>query len=92
VGLSNNPQCDEAARAKELGSVGKLLAEFVTKAAGWLHNQGREVVFWGEFPLKPGDIRTKMRLDWDARTNTVLQPEARRFFNREYRQPWQLKL
>jgi hexosaminidase len=56
VGLSNGPACDEAARAKELGSVGKVLAEFVTKTAGWLHDQGREVVFWGEFPLKPGDI------------------------------------
>ncbi len=56
VGLANNQQCDEAARAKELGSVGKLLAEFVTKTAGWLHGHGREVVFWGEFPMKPGDI------------------------------------
>lgn len=56
VGLASNPQCDEAARAKELGSVGKLLAEFVTKTAGWLHDHGREVVFWGEFPMKPGDI------------------------------------
>lgn len=44
------------ARAKELGSVGKLLAEFVTKTAGWLHGHGREVVFWGEYPMKPGDI------------------------------------
>ena len=58
VGLANNPQCNEAARAKELGSVGKVLAEFITKAAGWLHNQGREVVFWGEFPLKSGDIES----------------------------------
>ena len=37
-------------------------------------------------------VRTKTRLDWDARTNTVLQPEARRYLNREYRPPWQLKL
>jgi hypothetical protein len=56
VGLANHPACDEAARAKELGSVGKLLAEFVTKTAGWLHDHGREVVFWGEYPMKPGDI------------------------------------
>jgi hexosaminidase len=56
VGLAHSPPCDEAARAKELGSVGKLLAEFVTKTAGWLHDHGREVVFWGEYPMKPGDI------------------------------------
>jgi hexosaminidase len=56
VGLADNTQCDEATRAKELGSVGKLLAEFVTRSAGWLHNHGREVVFWGEYPMKPGDI------------------------------------
>ena len=56
VGMAHNPQCDEASRAKELGSVGKLLAEFTTKTANWLHDRGRTVVFWGEMPLKPGDI------------------------------------
>ena len=56
VGLANNPQCNEAERAKELGSVGKLLAEFLTKTAGYLHDHGRKVLFWGEFPLQPGDI------------------------------------
>ena len=56
VGLANNAQCQEAARAKELGSVGKMLAEFITKTANYLHDRGRTVVFWGEFPLKPGDI------------------------------------
>ena len=56
VGLADNAQCNEAARTKELGTVGKVLAEFVTKAAGLLHDRGREVVFWGEYPLKPGDI------------------------------------
>lgn len=56
VGLADNPQCREAARAKELGSVGKLLAEFLDKAAGYLHDRGRTVIFWGEFPLQPGDI------------------------------------
>jgi hypothetical protein len=55
-GLANNRQCQEAARAKELGSVGKVLAEFVTKTANFLHEKGRKVVFWGEFPLKPGDL------------------------------------
>jgi hexosaminidase len=56
VGLAHNPQCDEAARAKALGSVGKLLAEFVTKAGDYLHEHGRTVIFWGEYPLKPADI------------------------------------
>ena len=56
VGLSDNAQCREAARAKELGSVGKLLGEFVTKASGYLHERGRTVLFWGEYPAKPEDI------------------------------------
>ncbi|MGI9071822.1 MAG: glycoside hydrolase family 20 zincin-like fold domain-containing protein [Bryobacteraceae bacterium] len=56
VGLANNEQCHEAERAKQLGSVGKLLAEFVTKTAGFLHDHGRTVIFWGEYPLKPDDI------------------------------------
>ena len=56
IGMSHSLQCDEAARAKELGSVGKVLAEFVTQTAGWLHDRGRTVVFWGEHPLQPGDI------------------------------------
>jgi len=56
IGLANNAQCQEAQRAKELGSVGKMLAEFVTKTAAYLHDRGRTVVFWGEYPLKPDDI------------------------------------
>ncbi len=56
VGLSNQNGCTETQRAKELGSVGKVLAEFVTKAAGYLHDHGRTAVFWGEYPLKPDDI------------------------------------
>jgi len=56
IGLANNSQCQEAVRAKELGSVGKLLAEFVTKTATFLHDRGRTVFFWGEYPLKTDDI------------------------------------
>lgn len=56
VGLAHNSQCDEASRATELGSVGKLLAEFITKTASYLHAHGRQVIFWGEYPLKPADI------------------------------------
>jgi hexosaminidase len=56
VGLAKNAQCNEADRAHELGSVGKMLAEFVTKTAGYLHDHGRTVIFWGEYPMVPGDI------------------------------------
>lgn len=56
IGLANNNQCHEADRVKELGSVGKLLAEFVTKTASYLHDHGRTVIFWGEYPMKPDDI------------------------------------
>ena len=56
VGLADNQQCHEAARAKELGSVGKMLAEFTTKTANHLHDRGRTVIFWGEYPMKTGDL------------------------------------
>jgi hexosaminidase len=56
VGMANNSQCQEAVRAMEFGSVGKLLAEFVTRTANYLHDRGRTVIFWGEFPMKPEDI------------------------------------
>ncbi len=56
VGLANNSQCQEAAPARQLGSVGKVLAEFITKTANFLHDRGRTVIFWGEYPLKPADI------------------------------------
>lgn len=56
VGMADDAQCQEGRRAKELGSVGKMLAEFVTKTANYLHDRGRTVVFWGEFPLKPEDL------------------------------------
>jgi len=56
IGMANNAGCREEPRAKELGSVGKLLAEFLTKAAGYLRDRGRTVMFWGEYPLKPDDI------------------------------------
>ena len=56
VGLAKNEQCNEADAAKEKGSIGKLLADFLTKTAGYLHDRGRTVIFWGEYPLKPDDI------------------------------------
>src|SRR5574340_357680 len=56
VGMADNEQCHSRKRADELGSRGRLLAEFVTKTADYLHARGRNVVFWGEFPLVPDDI------------------------------------
>ncbi|MGH9326660.1 MAG: glycoside hydrolase family 20 zincin-like fold domain-containing protein [Terriglobia bacterium] len=56
VGLAHNAQCDEAARAKELGSPSKLLVEFTQKTATYLHDHGRQVIFWGEYPLQAKDI------------------------------------
>ncbi|MGH9448731.1 MAG: family 20 glycosylhydrolase, partial [Terriglobia bacterium] len=56
VGLAHNDQCDSAALTKKLGSVGKVEAQFLDKAAGYLHDRGRTVIFWGEYPLKPSDI------------------------------------
>ena len=56
VGLADNAQCQEGPRARQLGSVGKMLAEFETKAGNYLHERGRTVIFWGEYPLKVDDL------------------------------------
>jgi hypothetical protein len=56
VGMADNAQCRESSRARELGTPGKLEAEFITRIAGPLHQRGRTVVFMGEYPLQPGDI------------------------------------
>jgi hypothetical protein len=47
---------DEIQAAKELGGNGKLLAKFIKEIADTLHQQGRRVLFWGEFPLTAADI------------------------------------
>jgi hypothetical protein len=57
IGLADNAQCNEAQLAKKLGSVGKLFTEFSAKAGGYLHDRGRTVMFWGEFPMKPDDLQ-----------------------------------
>lgn len=56
LGVAHNSQCNEADLAKQLGSVGKVFANFVDKAGGYLHDQGRDVIFWGEYPMKPSDL------------------------------------
>jgi hexosaminidase len=58
VGMADNPDCQEKAAAEKLGSVGKLLAKFITQIAQPLHEQGRTVMFWGEFPLAVSDIES----------------------------------
>ncbi|SDH41415.1 Glycosyl hydrolase family 20, catalytic domain [Dyadobacter soli] len=42
--------------ADSLGGNGRLLAWFIKKLADRLHEQGRTVFFWGEFPLRREDI------------------------------------
>lgn len=56
VGLASRPECNELEAANQLGSRGRLLAEFVNKVATHLRDQGREVIFWGEAPLKLEDL------------------------------------
>jgi hexosaminidase len=56
VGMADNDHCDSAALTRKLGSVGKVEARFLDKAAAYLHEHGRTVFFWGEYPLKPSDI------------------------------------
>jgi hypothetical protein len=57
LGLAHNSQCNESDLAKTLGSVGQVFAHFVNEAAGYLHERGRTVMIWGEYPLQPSDIK-----------------------------------
>jgi hexosaminidase len=56
IGKADNGLCHSADAAKQLGSPSKLLVDFVKKTAGYLHNHGRKVIFWGEDPLQADDI------------------------------------
>ncbi len=56
IGLADNDQCHEAARAKELGSPSKLWVEYTNKTANFLQDHGRKVIFWGETPMQAEDI------------------------------------
>lgn len=57
LGLAHNSQCNETDMAKPLGSVGKIFAYFVNQAGEYLHDRGRTVIIWGEYPMKPSDIK-----------------------------------
>ncbi len=56
IGMADNPQCREKDAAARMGGPGGLLANLVSQIANPLHAQGRTVIFWGEYPLKTGDI------------------------------------
>ncbi|HLK18066.1 MAG TPA: beta-N-acetylhexosaminidase [Bryobacteraceae bacterium] len=58
IGMADNAGCREKAAAQKLGSVGKLLAQFVTEVAEPMHKQGRTVMFWGEYPMVTSDIES----------------------------------
>jgi predicted dehydrogenase len=36
--------------------------------------------------------RSKLRVDFDPKTEEIAQPEARKYASREYREPWKLKI
>ena len=48
----------EKKRAEELGGNGRLYAEYITKIANELHEKGRKVIIWTEYPLTPSDINS----------------------------------
>jgi hypothetical protein len=79
IGLADNSQCNEAALARKLGFVGRVETHFIEKTAGYLHDHGRTVMFWGgEYPLKPSDVSTLPSYlisgeDNDHRLNRALQ-------------------
>jgi len=56
IGKAGNDQCNEAARARDLGSPSRLFVEYIKKTAGFLQNHDRKVIFWGEEPLQAEDI------------------------------------
>jgi hexosaminidase len=43
-------------RAASLGGNGKLLTEYITRIGNQLHQRGREVIIWTEYPMKKEDI------------------------------------
>ncbi len=56
IGMSDHAGCPEKQAAARLGGRAKLLVDFITRTSKYLHDRGREVLFWGEYPLKVEDI------------------------------------
>lgn len=54
VGMSES----EKKRAEALGGNGRLFAEYITRISNKLHEKGRKVIIWGEYPLTPSDINS----------------------------------
>jgi len=48
----------EKKRAEELGGNGRLLAEYITRIGNKLHEKGRTVIIWAEYPLTYSDINS----------------------------------
>lgn len=46
----------EKKRAEALGGNGRLYSEYVTRISNKLHEKGRKVIIWGEYPLIPSDV------------------------------------
>lgn len=56
IGKADNDQCHSTEAAHRLGSPSKLLVDFTKRTAGYVHDHGRTVIFWGEDPLQAEDI------------------------------------
>ena len=55
VGMADNAQCHEgAARAKSSAALGRCWRNSPPKRPNYLHDRGRTVMFWGEYPMKTG--------------------------------------
>jgi hypothetical protein len=74
AGMADNAQC------REQGGAGKVLTDFIAQVAGPMHQQGRTVLFWGEFPLKPADIA--LLPSWLV-NGEVVGPELDRAFHKQ---------
>lgn len=46
----------EKKRGEALGGNGRLLAEYITRIGNKLHDKGRKIIIWGEYPLTPSDV------------------------------------
>ena len=47
---------NEKRAAEKAGGEGRLLAHYISRIANKLHEKGRKVIIWAEFPLKEEDI------------------------------------